>query len=91
MWLKADPKNIQYCREIIAQNKKRRAMLDNEFGAMTKCPKDMRLGLSIPTDLYYLLDQYERMHGDERKFLESNEDFTFFAKHFPQFVVPSRV
>lgn len=89
MWLKASPDNIRYCEAIIAQNRMRRALLHDDFGGMKQNPKDMALGLSLPIDLYYLLDKYEQMHG--RRFMQDKKDLIWFGKHFPQFVVPKKI
>jgi hypothetical protein len=56
---------------------------------MAGCPKDLRLGLSLPHGLYYSFVGYERMHG--REFMKEKDELVWFAKHFPQFVIAERI
>jgi hypothetical protein len=89
VWLKASPENFDICRAIIKQNKYRQALLKDAFGGMAGCPKDLRLGLSLPHGLYYSFVGYERMHG--REFMQEKDELVWFAKHFPQFVIAERI
>ena len=59
-WLKASPENFNYAGEVIAQNKERKLKMNNPFGGMSKTPKDIRIGLSIPVGLYYTLQKSDR-------------------------------
>lgn len=88
-WLKADPQNMVGCKRIIEQNKLRRANNFDSFGGMKENPKDIRLGLSIPQGLYYMLNNLEKLQG--RTFMKDKEDLYWFAKHYPQFMVAERI
>lgn len=93
-WLKANPANWQYCREVIDENKIAKAMQHDSFGKAKGNPHDLRRGLRIPEGLYYTLDQFEKLHneeGEERKFLATKADFHWFMKTFPQFNVVDRI
>lgn len=93
-WLKANPQNIQYCGEVIEENKMARVLQSNEFGTAKDLPMDLRRGLRIPEGLYYTLDQFERLHseeGEDRRFLATKQDFYWFMKTFPQFSVAERI
>lgn len=89
LWLKSDPENIRICMAVIKQNKERKANMRDVYGSSKQHPKDLRVGLSLPPGLYYTLLHFERMHN--RKFMDTKEDFHWFAKHFPQFCIIERV
>jgi len=89
MWLTADPENMKVCRQIIVQNKERRSLTHNSFGASKENPKDIRLGLSLPPGLYYVLQGLERMH--KKEFMTTKEDLWWFARRFPQFTIAERI
>jgi len=74
---------------VIAQNKIRRSKLNDKFGGTRNNPQDMRIGLSLPVGMYYALLHFERMHN--RGFMENKNELTWFAKKFPQFVVPEKI
>ena len=88
-WLKSDPDNIQICRAVILQNRERKAKMRDMYGSSKDYPKDLRAGLSLPPGLYFMLLHFERMHG--RKFMDTKEDFYWFAKKFPQFCIMERI
>ena len=88
-WLKANPENTQYCGQVIQQNRERKLLNSDEFGSMNEFPDDVRIGLSIPVGLYYVLLKFERMHG--REFMKDKKDLRWFAKKFPQFCIVERI
>lgn len=89
VWLKSAPENVGLCAALIRQNKDRQAALNDSYGRTTFAPDDMRIGLSLPTNLYYTLVGYERHHG--REFLKTKEELRWFARKFPQFVIAERI
>ena len=88
-WLRADRENIDICRNVIQQNKRRKAMLSDVYGRTHLMHNDMRIGLSLPTGLYYALQGYERMHGNE--FMTTKKDLHWFARKFSQFTICERI
>ena len=88
-WLKASPDNVDYCMAVINQNKLRKGSMLNCFGASKENPDDFRIGLSLPIDLYYVLNDYEKMHG--QKFMDSKADLRWFARKFPQFCIIEKI
>lgn len=88
-WLKASPDNVDYCMAVINQNKLRRASMSDCYGSSNENPDDLRIGLSLPIDLYYILNNFEKMHG--QKFMDSKADLRWFAKHFKQFCIIERI
>jgi len=89
VWLRSSPENFDLMRQLIKQNKRRQAQLRNSYGSTAFAPDDLRIGLSIPTNLYYTLQGYERLHG--REFLTTKEELHFWFKHFPQFCIAERL
>lgn len=89
VWLKSAPENVSLCTALIQQNKRRQAQLNDSYGRTKDFGDDMRIGLSLPTNLYYTLQGYERHHG--REFMTTKEELRWFAKHFPQFVIAERI
>lgn len=92
MWLKAsplpgEPSNLAVCKAVIEQNKNRRAGLANCYGA-TKTDA-LRIGVSLPPGLYYVLLKLERFHGNE--FMKDKHDLRWFGRKFPQFCVMERI
>lgn len=92
LWLSSKPfpgeaSNISVCKGIIEQNKERRKNLRNVSGTMLG--EDLRLGVSLPPGLYYVLSNIERQHG--REFLKDKSDLRWFARRFPQFCIYERI
>ena len=94
LWLKAAPlpgeySNISVCSAIIKQNAERRKKMANIYGATKENPGDLRVGLSLPPGLYYVLLKLERFHGNE--FMKDKKDLYWFMKKFPQFCIVERI
>ena len=89
MWLRADPENVKVCYAVIEQNRVRRQELQNSSGKSKGNPKDLRLGLSLPPGLYYILKNLEKFHG--REFMRDKKDLYWFARKFPQFTISERI
>jgi len=89
VWLKSSPENFNLARALIKQNKRRQAQLKNPYGGTAFAPDDMRIGLSLPTSLYYTFVGYERLHG--REFMKEKDELRWFAKHFPMFTICERI
>ena len=92
MWLKCpplfgEPSNFDVCRAIIEQNKYRREKLDNSFGESQEGA--MRVGISLPPGLYYVLLKLEKFHG--REFMKDKADLRWFSRKFPQFCIWERI
>lgn len=81
--------NWSYTQTIISQNLARREMQNDDFGGMVGHPKDIRIGLSMPTALYNYLDGFEKMH--QRRFMADKKDLRWFARKFPQFCIVKRI
>lgn len=81
--------NWTLTQQIIAQNIIRREKQNDDFGGMVGHPKDIRVGLSMPTSLYNFLDNYEKMHG--RRFMSTKKDLRWFARKYPQFCIIKRI
>ena len=81
--------NWTYTQQIVAQNVLRREQQHDDFGGMVGHPKDIRVGLSMPTALYNYLDSYEKMHG--RRFMSDKKDSRWFARKYPQFCIIKRI
>lgn len=89
VWIKSSPENFNLVKALIKQNKRRQVMLRDAYGRTAFAGDDMRIGLSLPTNLYYTLVAYERMHG--REFMKTKEELRWFARKFPQFVICERI
>jgi hypothetical protein len=89
LWLKSDPENMAVCRAIIEQNKMRREGMSNSYGASKEHFSDLRIGVSLPPGLYYVLLNLERFHG--REFMKDKRDLHWFARKFPQFCICERI
>lgn len=52
--------------------------------------KTLRIGVSIPSNLYHFLDKSMKRLYEERLFTEKH-GMQWFAKNFPQFQIPERI
>ena len=81
--------NFEECHKIVEQNKMRKDACKDCFGGTRENPKDLRIGLSLPPQLYYMLQRFERTH--DREFMQTKEDLRWFARKFPVFTIAERI
>lgn len=81
-------KNIDVMLAIVQQNKNLRAEQFNDLGSSRD--KTIRFGVSLPPDLYQILDKYCRDHGDKGLFADA-KDLNWFMKKFKCFTIPKEI
>ncbi len=85
-------KNTQEYMLFLENNKQRRALLADEKLGIVKEDKHssdpMRVAFSIPKKLYSALETLMANSGN--KFLETKNERIWFAKHYPQFLIPEK-
>lgn len=79
--------NWDYTKAIIEQNKDITQTRANDYGSTEK--KDLRWGLSLPTSLYSVLNQFKKMNNLPPLFNEKGE-IEWFMKKFPSFKTCAR-
>jgi len=77
-------RNIDHCRAVIKECKELKNVAKKDTASF--CSNAMRLGLKVPVFMYETLSHYEESHGEV--FLDKKSDTDWFAKNYPQFVVP---
>ena len=75
--------------EFLRQHAYRKAMMDDRNFGVVKGEKagELRVGLSMPQRIHDTLSYV--LKGDEKPFGEEKGEMKWFAKKFPQFLLPN--
>lgn len=85
MYMKNYPEEYQEFLEYIASRKIE--LNDRNFGKL-KGTSELRVGISLPRRIYDIFSYV--LKGEEKVFGEEKGEMKWFAKKYPQFVVPNK-
>ena len=81
-------RNIDHTMMLVKLNKEVTKDLKKSTGATEN--DSMRLGVNMPPQLYSILNNYFKKHGEKGLF-NDQKDLRKFMRAFPQFTIPERI